>query len=64
MSKTLSPNAAIKYIEQFTNNLIEYVEMITGNDYPNDDGETAIQFIAGDEEQFWAAVEVLKTATR
>lgn len=64
MSKTMTRKQAIKYIELFANNLMEYVEMITGGDYPNEDGETAVQFIAGDEEKFWAALEVLKSAAK
>lgn len=54
----MTPKVALETIELFVNNLIEYVENITDGDY--DSKEDAIETIAGDEDAFWEAVEVLK----
>lgn len=54
----MNKEQAFDIIEQFANNLLEYVENIAGNDYGG--RKEAITEIAGDEDEFWKAVNFLQ----
>lgn len=47
----------LETVELFVNNLIEYVENIAGGDYARK--EDAITAIAGNEKEFWEALNIL-----